>query len=374
MIKMNMELSSSSLIIDNYADNESARIFCDDFLHGTGPRYIFGRNEYASSIARATNIDGFIDDYTDDPEFQGKPIVDIEEIPKDSLVVSSVVLGRPLTAQARLKSCGARSLDYFAFSRYAAVDILPVIFSDQFAADFNAHRDRYDWIYSLLQDNESKRVFSKLINFRLSSNLEYMHGFTDSQHRQYFEGFLNLKPKNEVFVDAGGFDGHTSIEFIKRHPGYAGVHIFEPDPENMAVVKKALSNYKRTHFYLHGLSNSPQTLNFKTDGPSSRISEEGDMKIKVERLDDTLKEPFSFLKLDVEGGEIAAIEGARQAIIDHHPRLAISAYHRFDDFWKIPEKVLSYRDDYQVFMRHYTEDANETVMFFIPKKPPTKSR
>ncbi|MBV1931826.1 MAG: FkbM family methyltransferase [Porticoccaceae bacterium] len=368
-----MELSSSSLIIDSYADNESARIFCDDFLHGAGPRYIFGRNEYASSIARAINIDGFIDDYTDDPEFQGKPIVDIEEIPKDALVVSAVVLGRPLTAQSRLKRCGVRSLDYFAFRKYAAVDILPVIFSDQFSENFDAYRDRFNWIYNLLQDNESKRVFSKLINFRLSSDLEYMHGFTDCQHRQYFEDFLNLKPKNEVFVDVGGFDGYTSIEFIKRCPDYAGVHIFEPEPGNMAVVKKALTDYKRTHFYLHGLSNRTQTLSFKMDGSASRISEDGDMEIKVERLDDTLKEPFSFLKMDVEGGEIAAIEGARQAIIDHHPRLAISAYHRFDDFWKIPEKVLSYRDDYQIFMRHYTEGVTETVMFFIPIKPPTKS-
>ncbi len=39
-----------------------------------------------------------------------------------------------------------------------------------------------------------------------------------------------------------------------------------------------------------------------------------------------------------------------------------------DDFWRIPEQVLSYRDDYNIFLRHYTEGVSETVMFFIPKQ------
>jgi len=63
-----------------------------------------------------------------------------------------------------------------------------------------------------------------------------------------------------------------------------------------------------------------------------------------------------------------AIVGARQAIIKHHPRLAICVYHRFDDLWRIPERVLSFHDDYQIFLRHYTEGVDETVMFFIPQK------
>ncbi len=71
--------------------------------------------------------------------------------------------------------------------------------------------------------------------------------------------------------------------------------------------------------------------------------------------------------MDIEGEEIAALEGARSAIVEHHPRLAISAYHRYDDLWKIPERILSYRSDYDVCLRHYTEGITETVMFFLPR-------
>ena len=39
-----------------------------------------------------------------------------------------------------------------------------------------------------------------------------------------------------------------------------------------------------------------------------------------------------------------------------------------DYFWKILEQVLAIRDDYDIYMRHYTEGTNETVIFFIPNK------
>ena len=72
--------------------------------------------------------------------------------------------------------------------------------------------------------------------------------------------------------------------------------------------------------------------------------------------------------MDVEGHEYAALEGAQQHIINDHPALAICAYHLIDDFWKLPELVLSYRSDYKIYMRHYTEGILETVYYFIPQK------
>lgn len=41
---------------------------------------------------------------------------------------------------------------------------------------------------------------------------------------------------------------------------------------------------------------------------------------------------------------------------------------KVDVFWKIPEQIFTIRDDYEIYMRHYTEGTDETVMFFIPKE------
>ncbi|MBV5309734.1 FkbM family methyltransferase [Chromatium okenii] len=360
-----MNASTHFLIIDDYIENNKLRSLCDEFVHGTSPKYIFGRNEYAVSVAESIEVDGFIDEYTKETEFLGKPIISLNDLPKNAVVV--VVLGRPLTASKKLFKNGIRYIDYFSFQKYANLNILPVKFWNEFKLDFTENRDQYQLVFSLLQDEQSRLELTKLINFRLSNDLNYMDGFTDAQYRQYFEDFLALRPTAEVFVDVGGFDGLTSLEFIKRCPDYKGVHIFEPESGNMTIIKEKFSQLPCIMFYSHGLSNCTQTLRFSSKGSASHVSKEGELEIQVKRLDDVLHEPFTFLKMDIEGGETWAIEGAAQSIIKYHPRLAISVYHRFDDLWRIPQQILSYRNDYQIFLRHYTEGVDETVMFFIPQ-------
>ena len=195
-----------------------------------------------------------------------------------------------------------------------------------------------------------------------------MEDFADIQHQQYFEDFLQLHPEQETFLDVGCFDGKTSLEFIKHCPEYAGIHVFEPEPENMIKSKQTLAGLPNITYHDSGLSSQSETLRFSVEGSSSRVSEKGELLIKVDRLDNFIHTPFTLLKMDIEGQELSAIEGAKESITKYHPRLAICVYHRPDDFWKIPQKILSFRSDYQVFLRHYTEGVTETVMFFIPRE------
>ena len=71
--------------------------------------------------------------------------------------------------------------------------------------------------------------------------------------------------------------------------------------------------------------------------------------------------------MDIEGAESYALEGAKEIIKQYRPKLAISVYHKKDDFWKIPMQILAIDGDYSIYLRHYTEAHAETVMFFIPK-------
>jgi hypothetical protein len=108
-------------------------------------------------------------------------------------------------------------------------------------------------------------------------------------------------------------------------------------------------------------------LKLDVQGSGSRVSENGTVTINVDKLDTLLSDAPTFIKMDIEGEEIAAIEGARNTILTHRPRLAIGAYHKPGDFWKIPKLIFSIRNDYEIYMRHYTECIYETVMFFVPK-------
>jgi FkbM family methyltransferase len=341
--------------------------FCRDFcVKSDRPKYVLGRNEYAAGIAEVVELDGFIDDFVNDSEWLGKPVVKTEEIPKTSLVVSANVLGRPLTALKRLEAHGVGCLDYFKFLKYSGLKLRAIDILRDGKIDIQNNIAKYQWVYNLLKDEVSKVVFERLVNFRFSYDLDYMQGFVRAQDRQYFEDFLMLKP-GDVFIDAGGFDGQTSMEFIKRCPDYRSIHIFEPDPLNLELAKKNLAENPNINFYPKGLAETQNTLRFSSGGgAASKICETGGFEIHVDALDNLVNEQVSFVKMDIEGAEGIALEGSKGHIQADHPQLAICCYHKPDDFWRISEQILSIRKDYTIYLRHYTEGLTETVMYFIP--------
>jgi FkbM family methyltransferase len=214
-------------------------------------------------------------------------------------------------------------------------------------------------------DDVSKKTLADLIHYRLSADPSYMTAYSTRFSDQYFEDFLNLK--QEVFVDAGGFTGDTTEEFCKRYPDYKKVFLFEPSAKNMHDAKSRLKQHRDIHFIELGISDTAGTLWFNPDaGSASSVCLDGTSSIEVCTLDDAIKEKVSFIKMDLEGWEIKALQGAKRHIINDHPKLAISVYHKASDFWQIPEYILGLRQDYQLYLRHYTEGWSETVMFFVP--------
>lgn len=353
--------------IDLENDQRLARMFCEEFLRvGQRPRWILGTNFWADSIAKVADVDGFINDFAPGTSHRGKPVVRMEAVPKNALVVSAVVLGRPLYAAQKLTECGLENLDYFAFRRHANRDLAPVLFLDEFPAEYKRNRDEFEWVRGLLADEESVRIYDRLINFRLSTHLSHMEGFTDCQDRQYFEDFLGLTDREEVFVDVGGYDGFTTSEFVRRCPQYHAVHFFEPERKNIEHARQRLKDSHGITYYELGLMDRKGVVRFSSSGSASSVSSHGGIEIQVDRMDDVVAGPVTFIKMDVEGAEGAALAGARETISRQGPRLAIAAYHRVDDFFSIPRQILSYRDDYKVYLRHYTEGITESDMFFVP--------
>ena len=362
----------SSLILplkDKVADEKYARGFCFKFVNGGNiPKYVLGRNVYAESVIKHVEINGIVDDFTDQTTYLNLPIVRSEDIEKSALVLV-VAGGRPQTARRRIRELGIEHLDYFSFLQHSDLPLVPIVFNEGFAEDFADNESEYEWVYNQLVDAESKESFRKLVSFRCNNNLEFLEGFTSREKEQYFEDFLQLKASNESFIDVGGYDGFTSLEFIKRCPKFEAIHLFEPDPENFKFCRQNLSHYDAVFCHQAGLSNKRSKLRFSQQGSASVISDQGSVLVDVIVLDELLDESFdpTFIKMDIEGAELSALEGMRHIIQRCKPRLAISVYHKAGDFWRIPKFILGVRSDYDLYLRHYTESIYETVMFFIPR-------
>jgi FkbM family methyltransferase len=354
-----------------FVPNEKHQAFVSDYLNPAckKAKYIMGmsRDGYALDVCQLVEIDGFVDDFSSIESYAGKPVFTSEQVSKDSMIlVCSTV--RTVTAMNALKARGFENvLDYPSFFLHAGNAKLHLRIFDGFTKEFDTNRDKFEWISNLLRDAKSKDIFKTLVEYRITADIGLMAEYSYIPNEQYFPGFLELN--EEVFMDIGGYDGQTSLELIKRCANYDAIYLFEPSENNLAKAKRNLAGHANVHFLNKGLSDKPAELMFNSNEDSaSRISESGDVTIYVDALDNLVTEKSTFLKMDIEGAESLAIEGARQHILNDHPKLAIAVYHKPDDFWKIPKQILSIRDDYDLHLRHYTEGTDETVMYFIPHK------
>ena len=129
------------------------------------------------------------------------------------------------------------------------------------------------------------------------------------------------------------------------------------------MKKKNISNYK---LIIKGLYDRNTNVCFSTqDGSGAMIAEDGDT-INVVSLDSELfdeGDTISLLKMDIEGAELKAIEGAKKIIKRDSPRCALSVYHKRNDFFEVPLKLLSIHSDYRFAYRHYSSIGEETVLY-----------
>ncbi len=355
------------MIIQNSPQNEKTKALVDKFLKGKVEKYILGLNENSKKLANIVNIDGYIDDFTANKLYNNVKVYKSNEIiNKEAIVVSSSLAIYPHSAIKSLCKSGFKNiLSILDVAKYDGLNLGFINFAKE---DLENNYNKYEMIFNNLKDDESRNVFENIVNFRFNLDLNYMKSFVVDIKTQYFEDFLNLQ-SGEVFADVGGFDGQTSAEFIRRCPDYKSIYIFEPSEKNLNKAKENLKHQRDIDFISKGLSNQKEVLKFNADfGSSSVISEQGTISLEVDTLDHLINEKISFIKIDIEGWERMAIEGMRNHILNDHPKMAISVYHKVDDFWKIPEQVFAIRHDYDIYMRHYTEGTDETVMFFMPKQ------
>lgn len=330
-------------------------------------KYIFGINPVTSQIIKYVKVDAIIDEYTSKDEYYGIPIIHkLEEIDRNTIIVNAIFFRFATSVQIRLEKAGFNVIDIFSLIKYSGFDI-DIIHYNGISEIYTKERKAFDELLDRLSDIESKIILTKLLDFRLNYNLSAMNGIPFDEENQYFEPFLSLNPTGESFVDVGGFDGYTTLQFIKRCPLFNKVYFFEPGVDYLNKARKLLSCYNNIEYIEAAVSEKRGSVYFSLNDSSSMMSESGGVSVNTEKIDDIISEPVTFIKMDIEGSESLAITGAINTIKQYHPRLAISVYHKPDDYIEIPKLVLSIRDDYDIYMRHYTEGVDETVMFFVPR-------
>lgn len=190
---------------------------------------------------------------------------------------------------------------------------------------------------------------------------------------QYFDPDIIKLHEDEVFVDAGVLNLGTSLRFMeecqKSHIQNFKIHAFEPDGASYVRCMNMLQNMPEADIKLYnaGLWSEDTTLYFAEMGNgASRISKEKTgTSINTVALDDCVSGPVTFIKMDIEGSELEALKGSREIIQKYRPRLAICVYHKKEDLVEIPSYIKELVPEYKLYIRHYSNDAGETVLYAV---------
>ncbi len=337
------------------------------FLGGGEKIFLVGRNDQSHEFALRYTADGLIDDFSQGQELWNQlPVLKTSEVPKDSIIINCTTSISPGLVNKNLDLAGFKKvLDVSnLISEGGEILSLPWFVSQQ-RAEIEQHISWYRSLYAMLVDETSRETLLDVIRFRLTASLAYLSNYQVRLNDQYFEDFM--KYGQEVFVDAGGFDGDTTEEFINRHPDYKKVYLFEPSMKNLSAARKRLVGRRDIEFKSVGLSNVSGTLRFSSNaGSASAVMSSGEETIRVVALDQELSsEPISFIKMDLEGWEMNALRGAEQIIRANRPKLAIAVYHAAKDFREAAAFILSLDPTYKIYLRHYTQGWSETIMYFV---------
>ncbi|MBN2421491.1 FkbM family methyltransferase [Candidatus Woesearchaeota archaeon] len=143
----------------------------------------------------------------------------------------------------------------------------------------------------------------------------------------YFENYFPRK--GDIIVDAGAYVGHFAIIAAKLVGDSGKVIVFEPDPFNKIELKKNIkaNGIKNIVLIEKGLSNKEGKFNWNIGGVESQIGK-GFFEIKTTTLDKALKnnKRIDLIKMDIEGAEIDALEGANSTL-NKTKHCAIASYH-----------------------------------------------
>ncbi len=231
------------------------------------------------------------------------------------------------------------------------------IFNEQYA---KSHKDELLEVYSHLADNQSKKVFEQTVKFKLDGNLSRLFDCQSSED-EAFENVLCLKSDVKC-LDLGAYNGDSVLSLLKRCES-AEITAVEPDQKTFLKLVKNTEGLNVTAINAAVTDVDGQIGFNKT---ASRGSYLGGESITRSITVDSLKKHFDFIKFDVEGSELLALEGAKQTIAKHKPKMLVSCYHRADDYFALPLKILSIRPDYKIYMRHYPcVPAWDTNFYFV---------
>jgi FkbM family methyltransferase len=273
--------------------------------------------------------------------------------------------------KAQLKRLGCRYVESTGSLRWKFADQLLPDFCQDLPHKVYEQAAEVRKAAALWADEDSLREYLNQVRWRALGDQDSLG--SPVKEEQYFLDSLYRISDDEVFVDCGAYTGDTAVQLIRKNPAFSEIVAIEADPGNFDRLKQWIGTLEapvasRIDALHTAVGAKRGKLRFQARGDEgARLAADGNVVVECIPIDDmALAAAPTFIKMDIEGAELDALEGARRSIQTNRPILAVCVYHRQNDLWRIPLFVHALVEDYRLFLRPHYGDGWDLVCYAVP--------
>ncbi len=223
-------------------------------------------------------------------------------------------------------------------------------------------------------DNADKDLYQELNKKREKYLQEYNIGLLyevlNTGLHQFPLEELRGRLAGKDLLDCGAYIGDSSLVLSKEFTSLNKIYAFEPNIENFQTLQDNMVAWKLQNVVPvnAGVSDENKTIGFINDKLSSRIDESATNKIDLLKIDDFAEKNnlnVGVIKMDIEGEEYHALQGAMNTIKSSKPILLIAIYHNGKDYFELKPYLENLNLGYKFMIRKLTPISPLAETFLI---------
>ncbi|MBS5803571.1 MAG: FkbM family methyltransferase [Acinetobacter sp.] len=279
---------------------------------------------------------------------------------------------------------------------------IPFLIQTPFISDYYRdvlqvlNENNLEKVINIFEEKEDKDLYKLIFKIRAKlTNPQLADDYFRQKHVLKENGNFTIKNqylekinKNQVKIafDLGLNSGLNVIAYNKLLPNLEKTYGFEVIYDyakcewiekfildgRLNIIPFALGNEEKVgNFYLNKQLSVCSYCDFSNNNPPADMAKWEKIQINATTMDKFCCNNNimpDFIKMDIEGAEMPALEGGMKTIQECRPQLAISIYHSNEDFINIPLYLNKNLKNYHFKLGHYSPWRSETVLYAIPQE------
>jgi FkbM family methyltransferase len=338
-----------------------SRIVARAISRGTEPKCIIDNDPYLWGTGALRSGVRVVSPQQAFNEFGDIPIV----------VAIANVSGGFLSVRDQLLEIGFKTVLPVQAALWRYPDLLPNYYLGS-PIEFQRHRVRILSAYDALDDDLSRETFVRFVRCRHLLDYDAL-----PNPLPIYPDDILPKNKPEIIADCGAYDGDTLTMLSQMFPRASLLIGIEPDPVSYARLLEwkslqtipvqcfnvAVSNKDEQVAFVQTTQHDSSIQSLRTGSPANATG-----LTQCRRLDSLFTRFIpTIVKMDIEGAEMAALNGATSMIAKAQTKWCITTEHRQSDLWEIPLFFNRFKDKYTIHLRSHGIEGVDLICYAIPR-------